>query len=557
MRAVKGADVRANSWLGSSLIALASLWGALGAVAAADAPPADGERLGTVTFRTSCAPAVRADFNRGVALLHDFWYEEAGPQFQRIAAADRTCAMAHWGIALSGFHQIWNRPDAATMSLGWREMQAAQAHPAGSERERAYIAALADFFHPGGADFQARIDAYAQAMGRLYARFPRDVDAGAFYALALLAQERPDDTSLGQEHRAMDVLTPLWRRYPDHPGLVHYIIHACDNPSMAADGLAAARRYGQIAPAGPHAVHMPGHIFARLGLWQEDIDANQGSVAASRAAEARHETGWMGQFHADDFLIYAYLQSGQDENARTTLAVATQAIAEHEAMPGMSGDDFMAEMFPYYRAKLPLFLALEMRNWDAAAALEPVAGAPPETQMQIYWGRAIAHGHLHQPEASRADVAARAALLEQVLRGPHAYQAEGIHTRIAGDEMQAWTAFAAGDTAGSVRQMRDAADLQDRVGQGEVDIPAREMLADILLESGRPREALDAYRQALALSPNRFNGLYGAGRAAEASGDTALARSYYQTLLQITGGGSRTARAEIEHARSFNSAASL
>jgi tetratricopeptide (TPR) repeat protein len=546
-----------NFWLGSALAALLLLCGTVQSAASAGSPSTDSERLGTVAFPTSCAPSVRASFNRGVALLHDFWYAEAKPQFQRIAAADPSCAMAYWGIAMSGFHQIWDRPDAKTMAMGRRELQAAQAHPAATARERAYIAALAAFFRPGAADFQLRIDAYAQAMGQLYARYPRDVDAGAFYALALLAQERPDDSSLGQEHHAMAVLAPLWRKYPDHPGLVHYIIHACDTPSMAADGLAAARLYGKIAASGPHAVHMPGHIFARLGLWQEDIDANRGSVQASHGAEVHHESGWMDQFHSDDFLVYAYLQSGQDENARATVAAATQALAEHEAMPGMSADDFMAEMFPYYRTKLPLFVALEMRNWEQAAALEPISGAPPETQTQVFWARAIAHGHLHQPEAASADLAAREALLEQVRKGHHAYYAQGISTKIVSNEMQAWVAFAAGDNTEAVRQMRDAADLQDKVGQGEVDIPAREMLGDVLLESGQAKAALAEYRQALALSPNRFNGLYGAGKAAEAIGDTALAREYYATLLKITDGGARTARAEIEHARSFSAAASL
>jgi tetratricopeptide (TPR) repeat protein len=510
-----------------------------------------GERLGAVAFPVSCSLPVRAQFNRGVALLHDFWYAEAGPQFKRILEADPSCAMAHWGVAMSGFHQIWDRPDEAGMESGWREMQAAQAQPAKTERERAYVAALSEFFRPGREDFQARIDAYAAAMGRLYAHYPQDVDAGAFYALALLAAETPNDTSLAREHEALAVLTPLSRQFPDHPGLVHYIIHACDTPALALAGLAAARHYGEIAPSGPHAVHMPGHIFARLGMWQEDIDANLASVAASRAAEARRESGWMDQFHSDDFLLYAYLQSGQDARARAIVSEAEAAIAHYEAMPNMAPEHYMTGMFPYYRMKYQIFLALEMRDWNSGAELEPIPSAPPESQAQIYWARTIANGHLHQPIKARDDLAAYDALVAEIRKGRHAYFADSTGAKIGRGEMVAWVAFADGSVTESVKQMRDSADLQDKMGQGEVDIPAREMLADILLESGKPQEALAEYKQAMKLSPNRFNGLFNAGRAAEATGNAVEARGYYAALLKSTGGGSQSARAEIKHARSF------
>ena len=231
--------------------------------------PAPDEKLGTVSFAVSCSSSVQASFNRGVALLHDFWYEEAGPQFERIAKADPNCAMAHWGIAMSKFHQIWDRPDEATMKAGWEEMQKAQSPAAKTPRERAYIAALAAFYKPGKQDFMARVTAYSDAMGAIYKQYPDDVDAGAFYALSLLASGPPDDTSLTQNRKAMAVLTPLFAKYPDNPGLVHYIIHSCDNPAMAADGLAAADRYGIIAASGPArrphvGTHLrpPGHVAA-------------------------------------------------------------------------------------------------------------------------------------------------------------------------------------------------------------------------------------------------------------------------------------------------------
>ena len=529
--------------------ALVPLTASAGIPDAAAAAPSAEEKLGTVSFTVSCSPAVRSQFNRGIALLHDFWYEEARPQFEKILKADPSCAMAHWGLAMSGFHQIWDRPDAAARAAGWREMQAAQSPPAKTARERGYITALGDFFKPGPQDFQTRIDAYAAAMGKLYADYPADVDAGAFYALALLAAEAPTDTTLTQEHKAMAVLTPLWRKYPTHPGLVHYIIHACDTPSLARDGLAAARHYGEIAASGPHAVHMPGHIFARLGMWPEDIEANLASVEASRAAEARHESGWMDQFHSDDFLIYAYLQSGQDERARAIAAQSAVTIGRYETMPGMTPGHYMMGMFPYYRSKFPIFLALERHDWSTAATLEPIPGAPPDTQTQVYWARVVADGHLRRPQQARADLAAYDALVEEVRKGDHAYYADSTGARIRHEEMLGWVAFAGTSTAGALQHMRAGADLQDQVGQGEVDIPAREMLADMLLESSQPEEALTEYKQSMNLSPGRFDGLFGAGKAAEAAGDPVAARAYYAALLKSTDNGAGSDRPEIAHAK--------
>jgi tetratricopeptide (TPR) repeat protein len=354
----------------------------------------------------------------------------------------------------------------------------------------------------------------------------------------------------------MAVLNPLFVKYPDHPGVVHYIIHACDTPSLAPEGLAAAKHYGEIAASAPHAVHMPGHIFARLGMWQEDIDSNEGSVAASHAAEARKQSGAMDQFHADDFLVYAYLQSGQDAKAKAVLADSAAAIAHFETMSDM-GEHYMTGMFPYFRTKLPIIFNLEMRDWDAAAALESVAGAPPETQTLTFWARAVAAGHLHQLKKARDDLVAYDGLIEKLKQGRHAYFADSTGARITRGEMLAWIAFAGGNSADAVKQMQESADLQDKVGQGEVDIPAREMLADILLELKRPQEALVEYKKALTLSPNRFNGLFNAGLAAEAVGDKAQAQTYYATLLKLTDNGSQSTRSEFDHARSVASSAKL
>lgn len=545
--------------LTSLLCALAAL--PLAAPAAGDnstrrAEAFPGERLGTVSFSVSCSPSVRAQFSRGVALLHDFWYEEARPQFEKILKADPDCATAHWGVAMSLFHQIWDRPDDQAVARGWQEMQAAQLHPAKSAREREYIAALGSFFQPDKRDYQARIDGYAAAMAKLYSHYPHDVDAGAFYALSLLAAQAPNDASVTQANKAMAVLNPLIAKYPDHPGVVHYIIHACDTPSLASEGLAAAKHYGEIAPSGPHAVHMPGHIFARLGMWKEDIESNSGSVAASKTAETHHLNGAMDQFHSNDFLLYAYLQTAQDDKAKAVLDDSAAALTHFEAMPAM-GDRYMEGMFPYYRTKLPVFFALEMRNWKSAAALEPVAGAGPETHTMTYWARTVAAGHLRRPQPARANLAEYDSLMEKVKKGRHAYLADSTAARIERGEMLAWIAFAAGDRADALKHMRDSADLQDKVGQGEVDIPAREMLGDMLLELGQPREALVEYRQALKLSPNRFNGLYNAGMAAEATGDGAQARNYYAALLKSTDDGAHSSRPEFDHVKAFTASAAL
>ena len=508
----------AGALLGFSL-ALALATGRADADPVGSGGASAGERLGPVSFPVSCRAGVRADFSRGVALVHDFWYAEATPQFERILAADPSCAMAHWGVAMSRFHQIWDRPDDAAMAAGWQEMRAAQATPARTRRERAYVAALSEFFRPGDTDYPSRIAAYAASMGRLYRDYPADVDAGAFYALALLAATPPDDTSLDQNRHALAVLAPLLREHPDHPGLLHYVIHACDAPPLAADGLAAARHYSAVAASGPHAAHMPGHIFARLGLWQEDIDSQLASIAASEAAEAHHQNGWMDQFHSFDFLSYAYLQNGQAEQAKGIAGKSAAAIVHFEAMPDMAPGSYMAGMYPYYRAKLPIFIALETRDWNAALAIEPEKGAPPDTQTQVEWARVIAAGHLRLTQRAHAELAAYDALLEEIRKGPLAYEVESTDTKVRRGEMLAWVAFADGDIGESTRSMRAAADLQDKVGQDEVDIPAREMLADILLESGRPAEALVEYKQSMTLSPNRLNGRLNAARAAAAVGE--------------------------------------
>ncbi len=520
------------------------LSGSLAFLARADTPA---ERLGTVSFPVSCAPASQVPFNRGVALLHDFWYEEAESQFHALLKTDPACAMAHWGVAMSQFHQIWDRPDKATMSAGAVELEKAHAGQAKTEREKDYIAALSAFYQPGPADYPARIAGYASAMAALANRYPEDPDAQSFSALAVLASEEPSDTSLSHERRALALLLPLSAKYPDHPGIAHYIIHAGDNPALASQALPAAQRYGAIAPSAPHAVHMPGHIFARLGMWQPDIDVNLQSVAASRSAQERHLSGGFDQLHADDFLLYAYLQAGQDGAAEALVASTDATLNSFAEMPAMHG---MSGMVSYYRTKLPVFYSLERRDWSAALNLKPVPGEKPLPQLVTAWAHAVAAGHLHDAPAARSALSTCETLVEQIRHTPQAYMVESSGFVIMIDEVEAWASFAAGHPDQALAQMIKAADLQDKVGQGEVDIPAREMLADMLLDLHKPAAALEAYRAALLLSPNRFNALYHAGEAAEALHNAPAAARYYVALLASTGNGVQCKRPEIAHARS-------
>lgn len=508
------------------------------------------ERLGSVSFPVSCAASERVAFNRGVALVHDFWYEEAQRQFEKILKDDPSCAMAHWGLAMSLYHQIWNRPSEATMSAGWSELQKAKSAAAKTGRERQYISALMAFYEPGPLKYQQRVDSYAAAMNALRTRYPDDVDASAFYALSLLADTAPDDTSLSKQHKALSLLAPLFEKCPDHPGLAHYIIHASDNPSMAAEGLYAAERYGIIAPSGAHAAHMGAHIFARLGMWTEDIDTNLTAVAAARNAAETGRGGGFDQLHADEFLLYAYLQSGDDAGAKALIDSTRDLLKQMAAMPGMV-EDGMETMAPGYITEFPIFYALERRDWKAAAALPPVAGAPADVQVMTYWAHAIANGHLKNGTVAREDLVKYEALMEKVKNGPKAYLAEGTGPRITTGAVRAWTAYAQGDQEMALRSIRETADLQDKVGQGEVDIPVREMLADMLLDSNRPKDALQEYDRDLQLNPNRFDGLYDAGMAAEAAGDETRARMYYTTLLKVTTNGAHTARPEVAHAKTF------
>jgi tetratricopeptide (TPR) repeat protein len=501
-----------------------------------------GEQLGKVSFPISCAPASQKPFERGVALLHSFGYEAAAAQFEDIVKKEPTCAMAHWGVAMSLFHQIWERPPEASLKQGLEEIEKAQKIGAKTDRERGYISALALFYRdPAANDHLKRAAAYSDEMGKLYQKYPEDLEAGAFYALSLLAAEPPDDTSLSSEKKAVEVLNVLFQKNPEHPGLAHYIIHACDSPQMAPMGLGAARRYAEIASSSSHAVHMPSHIFARLGLWQEDIRANLKSVALVQSSGEAYMHGH--ELHAMHFLLYAYLQTGQDEAAKKILDESKQIVASAIG----SDDTGMMEYIGYAAAHFPALYDLEMHRWSDAAALQPRAGASPHLQMITYWARTIATARLGDANATRSNAQKYDELREATRKTKYAYVLEGPN--FGGREVQAWLTLAEKKNGEALRQIRELADIQDKVGKAEVDIPGREMLADMLLELNQPQEALAEYEKSMKIDPNRFNVLAGAARAAELAHQPEKANSYHAQLLKNCDNGKNSDRPELSRAK--------
>jgi len=499
-------------------------------------------QLGTVAFPVSCSPAVQKPFERGVALLHSFWYEEAEKEFQQIATDDPHCAMAHWGIAMSLWHQLWNHPDAKVIQQGLDEVhQARTTDGAATPREKAYIAAIAAFYDKSKKlDHDARAQAYSDAMKKVYKNYPDDHEAAVFYALSLLASEPHEDSTFANRKQAAAILEKLFAIEPDHPGVAHYLIHAYDKPQLAELGLPAARRYAQVAPAAPHALHMPSHIFARVGLWQDDINSNLASVAATRKTAAMGMGGEGHQFHAMDFLFYAYMQSGRDGDARAL-------IEEIRAMPNKKDDMYGTGYDPHAAtlAHMTALYPIEMHDWATAAALPPTGVAGTAEDSTIYWARAIGAAHLRKPEDTRKDVAAMESIHKKL-----AAEKSQFADAVADDlkEAKAWLSFAEGKDDDAVEALRTIADKEDSLGEEPEGIPAREMIADMLLEAKRPQQALVEYQTDLKLNPNRFDGLYGAARAAEAAGKTADASEYYAMLLKVCDGSNST-RPELSRAR--------
>lgn len=493
------------------------------------------EKLGSVAFETSCSPEVAADFNRGVALIHSFWHDEAHRAFDKVAAAEPECAMAYWGQAMASFHVYSSTPSADDLQGGRAALARAATARKKTAREVAYIHAvetLYDGFNPS--DYVASTTRFANAMGELTKKYPRDLEATAFYALALLASEKPGDTSLTNARKAVALLTPLLKQHPDHPGLAHYVIHACDNPQMSEQGVAAARTYAQIAPAAPHALHMPSHIFARRGLWEDDIRSN----LASKTAAEKPNIGGENKLHAMEFLEYAYLQTGEFDKARAIANEAKTVKAEQ-----VHYNDYYLTV----EARFPALLAIETQDWPTALNLQPFPGAHWYSHATTLLANAIAAGHLRDADAGAKAAKTFDALTEKF---PERLTA-GTSSAHLRDEIHAWAFFANGDTKSALDLLRPIADRQEIVGKGEVELPAREMLAEMLLIDGKSREALDEYRRSLKSDPNRFNGLLGAAKAAEQAGDTKLASEYYKKVLANSPAASGPAVTLLSHARTM------
>ncbi|HEV7218681.1 MAG TPA: tetratricopeptide repeat protein [Terriglobales bacterium] len=498
------------------------------------------EQLGTVHFPVSCSALSQKPFERGVALLHSFWYEQAEATFEKIAKDDPRCAMAHWGIAMSLWHQLWNHPDEATIKRGLTEAKMANAfHPA-TDRERDYIAAINDF-NSGSSNrkYQARATSYSKAMQKVYQRNPDDHEAAAFYALSLLASEPEHDTGEKNRRKAAAVLEKVFAVEPNHPGVIHYLIHTYDTTDMAALGLPAARRYAQIAPAAPHALHMPSHIFARLGLWQDDINSNLASIAASRKYA---EMGGEGhEFHAMDFLFYAYMQSGREADAHR-LMEEVKAMPPMKDMYGMGYDPRISALVAF-EAMYPL----ELHHWQEAAELPLVPGASPEDDSITHWARAIGLAHVAKAEDAQKEV--------KEIETIHKKLSEDKKSKSALDavdqnrkEAEPWAEYAKGKSADAISLLRSVEETG--VFEASAQLPARGMLADLLLAMNRPAEALAEYETDLKTNPNRFNSLYGAARAAERAGNKEKASGYYAQLVKNCD-GSVSMRPELSEAKEW------
>jgi Tetratricopeptide repeat len=500
------------------------------------------EKLGTVSFPISCAPATQAQFERGMALLYSFEYETASNQFEEIQKKDPACAMAYWGQAMSLYHQLWDRPSKADLQRGAELLAKASALHPPTARERDYIQALNVFYtDTEKIDHEKRAEAYAKAMNGVYQRNPQDREAAVLYALALLASAPERDPDLANAKAAVAILNKLYDEQPDHPGIAHYIIHSCDNPSMASLALPAARKYAGIAPASAHAVHMPSHIFARLGLWQDDINSNLAAIQITDQMAAMHVHVMHHKMHSMDFLEYAYLQIGDDARAKAEV----DAFA---AIPESSADPQFKDYFQFHKAMAPATYAIERRQWKEALNQQPAANTPPHVQLVAYWSRAIAAGHLRDSATAQDALKHGDELIEATRKGDKPYLADSL--KDTHDVMQAWADYAAGKTVEALALLRTVADTEDKVGKGETDLPVREMLADMLLEMHKPQEALAEYETSLRTDPNRFNGLYGAAEAAEMTQQKEKAAGYYAQLLKNCD-GVRSDRPELSQAKTL------
>src|SRR6267143_2791758 len=530
--------------------------------------PGDLRAAGKVEFPVSCTPSVQSEFSRGVALLHSFFYEEARHVFTSVAERDPKCAMAQWGIAMTWWHPIWTPPTPDEMHAGKAAIEKAMAMDAGTDRERGFITALNVYYSApdssnAGAVGQSchgpvgprdRVIAYEKAMHQLRDKYPEDFEVQAFYAFAVLAvgYATPNDTTLSKQLEAAAIFEKLWKQNPNHPGVVHYLIHCYDYPALAQRGLAAAQSYASIAPWVPHALHMPSHIFTRLGMWDESIAANRASAEASRAyAAMRHRDATEAEaLHALDYMAYSYLQETRDTEARKIVDFAGTVRKTNPELE-FSG--------AYALAAIPTRYAFERNDWTSAATLTvpklPHWSSFPFMEALIEYGHALGRAHTGDLDGARKAIA-RMRQLRDATKDPK-FDYFKNHLDLQMQAATAWVAASEGKKSEANEMLRRAADAEDILGKHPVSpgafVPIREQLGSLLLEVGQPTEAQREFEAALKIYPGRFRGLYGAAQAAEQAGDNENASRYYTKLAAQTSkaGGSRD---ELNHVREFLSA---
>jgi tetratricopeptide (TPR) repeat protein len=527
-------------------LAFALLAGAIAATVFADSGhPRDksqGEKLGRVLFKTSCSPQAQREFEVALARLHSFHFPETIRAFTAIPQTDPTCAIAYWGLAVSIRPNPLVGPwDAATLKRGLDAVEKGEAIGAKTERERDWISAIKEFYKDfDKVDQDTRTRNYEKAMEALAKKYPNDVEAKIFHALAL--NETFDHKSMEPLVKAVKILTPLDKKYPDHPGITHYLIHSYDFAPIAKKGVPAANKYARIAPAAPHAVHMPSHIYSMVGMWNESIASNIKSNQVSRdySTQAKLDGVLAGVPHALDFMQYAYLQLGQDSKAKALI----DESAEIKKVIGPISAGNTA------RAAVPARYYLERQDWKGAAQLQPLGTPFPAAEAITHFARAMGGARSGDVAAAQADIVKLKQLREGQLKANQGYWAEQIEVQVLG--AQAWVAYAQGNREEALKLMRAAADLEDgsekHVAMENRLYPMRELLADMLMELGSPSVALNEYEISMKNAPNRLRGYYGAAKAAEASGEKQKAAGYFGKLAQLT----RTSdgdRAEIRESK--------
>ena len=492
------------------------------------------EEVGSVHFSTSCLVELAPAFNRAVALLHSFQYEQARQAFTEIAGKDPQCAMAQWGVAMSHYHGLWENGDTAA---GRAALDKAKQIVAGNAkttpREAAYIDALAEIYREDGKDAYAHGQAFEQKMSALQAAYPQDDEAAIFHALTLAITAPKTDKTFANQRKCGEILEPLFAKEPHHPGIAHYIIHCYDNPVLAEQGLGAARMYAKIAPASAHANHMPSHLFTRVGSWDESISSNLKSADLAAAAEGTSKNGEARdqRLHAMDYLVYAYLQSGRVTKARAVLD-------EVNSLPPVPGLTLTGN---YASAAIPARYAIELGNWEQAAQLR--VGEDGVAWAQAITWTAIGVGSARSKNLERAGQAEQklAALRGAIAKQDNSYWSNQVE--VERREVAAWIAEQNGKPEDALKLARSAAELEESMDKAAVTpgavTPAREMLAELLLMEHQPKQSLVEYQAVLKIASNRFNALYGAGRAAESSGDATVASDYFRKLTEVAVGDER------------------